>query len=150
PDGGHDASPSRRGGGQARNSVSARSPILEPPLDQQQIYPCWCGPSYFMGSDRINRIVTSQGSSEDNQTNRGLVFTWQVQLSPSPHLVLDGVAAITSGQDSGFFTSVSSNGTTAGSAIIWAVGRPTGAGPNPTAIVLYAFAGATNSNKALT
>jgi hypothetical protein len=40
-------------------------------------------------------------------------------------------------QDNGFFTSVSSNGTQAGSAIIWAVGRPTSATtPNVT---LYAF-----------
>jgi hypothetical protein len=120
------------------------------PLDKVQLYPCWCGPSFFMGSDGINRIVTSQGSNPTNATNRGLVLTWQVQLSPSPHLGLDGVAAIISGQDSGFFTSVSSNGTAAGSAIVWAVGRPTGAGPNPAAIVLYAFAGTANPNKSLT
>ena len=40
----------------------------------------------------------------------------------------------------GFFTSVSSNGTTPGSAIIWAVSRPDGSDPNnPTAVKLYAF-----------
>jgi hypothetical protein len=43
-------------------------------------------------------------------------------------------------QDPGFFTSVSSNGAKAGSAIIWAVGRPSD--PNTTFVTLYAFAAA--------
>jgi hypothetical protein len=117
------------------------------PLNQLGNYPCWCAPSFFTGSDGINRIVTSQGSSV---TNQGLVRTWQVQMSPSPNLVLDGAVPILSGQDGGFFTSVSSNGTAAGSAIIWAVGRPTGTGANPNAILLYAFAGPPGSSEALT
>lgn len=37
----------------------------------------------------------------------------------------------------GFFTSVSSNGTLAGTAIVWAVGRPTDS--NPANVSLYAF-----------
>ena len=103
-----------------------------PPLDIEQGDRCWCGPDFFIGSDGINRVVTSGGST---------LRTWQVQLSPTPHLVLEGTASISpSDQDGGFFTSVSSNGTIAGSAIIWAVGRPTGVGSNPTAITLYAFA----------
>jgi hypothetical protein len=103
-------------------------------LDTHYLDLCWCGPSYFTGSDGINRVVTSHGST---------LNTWQLQLSPSPHLVLEGAAPITpSKQDPGFFTVVSSNGTKAGTAIIWAVGRPTGANPsNPTAVNLYAFAG---------
>ena len=49
----------------------------------------------------------------------------------------------TSVQDNSFFTSVSSNGTQAGSAIIWAVGRPTSTTtPNVT---LYAFNAAAQS-----
>ena len=71
--------------------------------------------------------MTSQGSS---------LATWHVDLSPSPHLTQAGTASVATGQDPGFFTSVSSNGTTAGTAIIWAVGRPT----STTAVNLYAFA----------
>ena len=97
------------------------------PLDAHQLAPCWCGPSYFVGSDGVPRIVTSHGAS---------VSTWQLVLSPSPHLVQEGSANIVTGQDEGFFTVVSSNGTTAGSAIIWAVGRP----KTTTAVSLYAFA----------
>jgi hypothetical protein len=95
---------------------------------------CWCGPSYFMGSDGISRVVTSHG-------NKFQVFT--VTVSP-PALTLVGTSATVVGlggqQDPGFFTTVSSNGTTAGSAIIWAVSRPDGSIPsNPTAVKLYAF-----------
>jgi hypothetical protein len=104
-----------------------------PPLDAQQIDGCWCGPSFFEGSDGVERVVTSHGST---------LRTWQVQMSPSPTLALEATATISSGQDQdpGFFTSVSSDGTTAGSAIIWAVSRPTGVGADPTAVNLFAFA----------
>ena len=107
-----------------------------PPLNTQQIDPCWCGPSFFEGSDGIGRVVTSHGST---------LSTWQVQMSPSPTLTPEATATINSGQHAGFFTSVSSNGTNAGSAIIWAVGRPTGAGANPTAVTLFAFAATPSS-----
>ena len=78
-----------------------------------------------MGSDGINRIVTSQGST---------VRTWLVS-SPTPSLSLGGTATITSGQDEGFFTSVSSDGLNAGTGIVWAVSRPS----NTTSVNLYAF-----------
>jgi hypothetical protein len=42
-----------------------------------------------------------------------------------------------SGQDPGFFTSVSSNGTQPGTAVIWAVARPANA--NPAQVTLYAL-----------
>ena len=97
--------------------------------------PCWCGPSYFVGSDGIARVVTSHGNTIQT-------FHVNVTVSP-PKLSLVGASATVGAggtQDPGFFTSVSSNGTTPGSAIIWAVGRPTGADPtNPTAVTLYAF-----------
>jgi hypothetical protein len=102
-----------------------------PPLETYSIDACWCGPSFFEGSDGVRRIVTSHGST---------LRTWRVQISASPTLTQEATASISSGQDPGFLTSVSSNGTTAGSAIIWAVGRPTGAGANPTAVNLFAFA----------
>ena len=57
-----------------------------------------------------------------------------------PHLTVEGTATFPANnlQDPGFFTSVSSNGTTAGSAILWAVTRP--ADPTTTLVTLYAFA----------
>jgi hypothetical protein len=78
---------------------------------------CWCGPSYFMGSDGIGRVVTSGGT----QLN-----TWKVD-AVTPALVHEGSSLslyATNEQDPGFFTSVSSNGTNPDSAIIWAVSRP--------------------------
>jgi hypothetical protein len=89
--------------------------------------PCWCAESYFTGSDGINRVVSSGG-------NR--LQTWKVLTSPSPMLVADSWSqSIQSGQNGGFFTTVSSNGNTNG--IIWAVGRPNGT--NSNAIYLDAF-----------
>ena len=52
-------------------------------------------------------------------------------------------ATLSTGPDAGFFTTVSSNGTQAGSAIVWAVGRPTNTTPGYT--MLYAFAAATGA-----
>jgi hypothetical protein len=97
-------------------------------LDTHQLSGCWCGPSFFTGSDGISRVVTSAGSA---------LNTWQLQPSPSPKLVPEGTATIpSSSQDPGFFTVVSSNGTNAGTGIIWAVGRPA----TTTTVSLYAFA----------
>src|SRR5271165_496586 len=116
--------------GQPTNTLPPTS--TPPPLNTQPIESCWCGPSFFIGPDGGRRIVTSHGSR---------LRTWRVQMSASPTLALEATATInTGGQDPGFFTSVSSNGTTAGSAIIWAVGRPTGSGAAPTAVNLFAFA----------
>ena len=78
--------------------------------------PCWCGPSYFAGSDGFGRVVTSQGDVLD---------TWRVDTTKSVPLILEGTSSLAPDvQDPGFFTSVSSNGTQAGSTIIWAVQRP--------------------------
>lgn len=98
-------------------------------LDMQQLSQgCWCGPSYFKGSDGIGRIVSSAGAT---------VQTWQVQTTSSPTLVAEGAGAVQqSEQDPGFFTSVSSHGGYLPGAIIWAVARPTGSAP----LTLYAFA----------
>ncbi|MGA7623587.1 MAG: hypothetical protein WCA91_08400 [Candidatus Acidiferrales bacterium] len=91
---------------------------------------CWCGPSFFTGSDGIGRVVSSGGSN---------INVWKVKTSPDTALVADPAftsPSISTAQDPGFFTSVSSNGTTAGSAIIWAVGRPFNSTYDVT---LYAF-----------
>jgi hypothetical protein len=98
---------------------------------------CWCGESYYQGADGVGRVVSSAGTLK----------TWRVVLGPSPHLSLESKTSTIPGsdQDGGFFTVVSSNGTTAGTAIIWAVGRPTS---SSTGVTLYAFS-ATPVNGAL-
>jgi len=108
------------------NRGSAGGPSL---LSTYSIGGCWCGPSYYTGSDGSGRVVTSGGSK---------VIVWKIITSTSaaPTLLQESSAAITSGQDPGFFTTVSSNGTTAGTAVVWAVGRPTS---TPGTMPLYAI-----------
>ena len=76
---------------------------------------CWCGPSYFIDpTDGLARVVSSGGKSLE---------IWKLQTSPKVLLkrVRDGFVG-GGVQDPGFFTSVSSNGTS--SPIIWALARP--------------------------
>lgn len=98
-------------------------------LNSYAIGGCWCGPSYYTGSDGSGRVVTSGGSK---------VIVWKIITSSSaaPTLLQESSTAITTGQDPGFFTTVSSNGTQAGSAVVWAVGRPTS---TPGTMPLYAI-----------
>jgi hypothetical protein len=94
------------------------------------IAPCWCGPSYYQGSDGAGRVVTSAGTSID---------VWKVLAGPKIQPSLSEQSEydnIADGQDWGFFTSVSSNGSTAGTDVVWAVGRPTD--NNPAYVDLYA------------
>ena len=88
---------------------------------------CWCAPSYFAGADGIGRVVSSGGSS---------VIVWKIGVSPVT-LVQESTASLNTGQDPGFFTTVSSNGTQAGTALIWAVSRPRDA--SPATVSLFAF-----------
>jgi hypothetical protein len=101
-------------------------------LDTVSAGACWCGPSYFTGSDGVGRIVSSGG---------GNVNVWKVnfgspvklhQESYSPGSLSDG-----SLHSPGFFTSISSNGRDSASTVIWAVSRSTSS--NPTQILLVAF-----------
>ncbi len=90
---------------------------------------CWCGESYFIGSDGVPRIVTSGGSQ---------VGIWELATSPKVTLTLQSQSApLPTGQDPGFFTSVSSNAEVPGSAVIWAVSRPLS--KTNLALGLYAF-----------
>jgi outer membrane protein assembly factor BamB len=97
-------------------------------VDMQQLGAgCWCGPSYYRGADGTGRVVTAAGALQ----------TWEVSTSPSAHWVAESTTATipSSVQDPGFFTVVSSDERKAGTAIIWAVGRPT----STTGLMLYAF-----------
>jgi hypothetical protein len=98
-------------------------------LDHHNMGECWCGPSYFTGSDGTGRVVTSGGNAA------GL---WKVITGATPKLEGEvEFPAISSGQDPGFFTSVSSNSTQAGTAVVWAVSRPVS--DQDTSVSLYAF-----------
>jgi hypothetical protein len=99
-------------------------------LGSYNIGGCWCGPSYFVGSDGAARIVSSGGTN---------AIIWKLVSSPKIELVQEYETASlgSTGQDPGFFTTVSSNTTTANTAVLWAVSRPTDASNAP--INLFAF-----------
>jgi hypothetical protein len=105
------------------------------PLRQTALQPgCWCTQSYFQGPDGVGRIVSSFGNN---------VIVWVVRpTSTSPFVTLtkgssNPYPVITAGQDPGFFTAVSSNGTKTGTYIIWGVSRPVDT--NPADVSLYAW-----------
>jgi hypothetical protein len=93
---------------------------------------CWCAPSYFTGPDGVGRIVASQGK---------IVQTFKI---PATTLSPEGTSTkLSTGQDSGFFTTVSCSGRGAfgnctNTPIIWAVSRPI---TNTSGVELYAFSG---------
>ena len=93
---------------------------------------CWCAPSYFTGPDGVARIVTSQGS---------VVQTFKI---PAANLSPEGTSGtVSTGQDPGFFTTVSCHGAgafrnCANTPIIWAVSRPTS---STSGVDLSAFSG---------
>jgi hypothetical protein len=92
---------------------------------------CWCGQSYFV-YEKTPVVVSSGGD---------LVRAYELTTSPAPALKVVSSAQITTGQNSyqglptGFFTSVSSNGTK--NPIIWALGRPLS--KTETSVYLYAL-----------
>lgn len=91
--------------------------------------PCWCGPSYYMGSDGVGRVVTSSNNT---------VGVYKLDASGTPTLTLDKNVGNVEGEVfPGFLTSVSSNGTTPGTTVIWAVGRPTDFDQEPIYIHAY-------------
>jgi hypothetical protein len=97
-------------------------------LGTYQVGGCWCGQSYFVDpKDGAARVVSSGGSQ---------VKVWKLQTSPSPKLTeVAQSPSVRNGQDPGFFTSVSSNGTA--NPIIWALSRPLS--QQSSGIALYAF-----------
>ena len=111
-----------------RDNMGGFNATTDQVIAKRYIDPCWCGPSYFVGSDGVPRIVASGGSTLQ-------VFKLNLTKS-SPFTLVKPTATLNTGQDPGFFTSVSSNGTTAGTAIIWALTRPVDL-DDP--VMLYAF-----------
>ena len=106
-------------------------------LDEVEAGGCWCGPSYF--SDSVGAHVVSSGGHT--------VKLWTLQTSPTVELIQTGAQMVNKGhqgQDPGFFTSISSSGSS--NAIIWAVSRPIST--TDTEVTLYAM-NATPSNGTL-
>jgi hypothetical protein len=91
---------------------------------------CHCGPSYYRGSDGVGRVVSSGGTE---------IIQWKVNTAVTPALAQEAKVSPLVGQDGAGFTSISSNGTTANTAIIWTVGRPVS--DKDTTVTLQAFDG---------
>ncbi|MGH9494430.1 MAG: hypothetical protein ACRD3B_05480 [Candidatus Sulfotelmatobacter sp.] len=111
------------------DSLGGYSTTTNNVLGTYNVGACWCGESYFVDpSDGLGRVVASGGSK---------VLVYKVQTSPKVALVPTSQSAALNAtvQDPGFFTSISSNGTS--NPIIWAVSRPTSASGHP--LLLYAF-----------
>ncbi len=89
---------------------------------------CWCGQSYYMDDDGAARIVSSGGSN---------ILNWKLTTSPKPSLaqVAKSPTVSTGGQNPGFFTTISSNGSS--NAIVWALSHPISS--TEPKIFLYAF-----------
>jgi len=85
---------------------------------------CWCGQSYFVDSDHVPRVVSSGGN---------VVRLWKLTTNPSPVLTSAGISnPILTGQDPGFFTTISSNGMA--TPVIWALSKD-----HDNNIYLYAY-----------
>jgi hypothetical protein len=114
-------------------------------LQTVQMGSCWCGPAYYVGSDAAVHLLTGGGVG---------VTSWKLQTSPSVALSREfstGSGAVNGLPDNGgVIPVVSSNGTTAGSAIVWFVQRPAiSSDMNPgTPLTLHAY-NAANLNQQL-
>jgi hypothetical protein len=120
------------------DDLGGYSPHKNNVLGTYSIGGCWCGQSYFVDpADGAGRVVSSGGRS---------IIVWKVQTSPKVALsrVTSSPGLSSSPQDPGFFTSVSSNGSS--NAIIWALSRP----PNTAKTPIYLFAFDPDSGKPMT
>ena len=96
---------------------------------------CWCGPSYYAGADLVPRIITG---------GRNGVQSFKLDFGP-PRLIPEfstGTAPVSGMPDfGGTFPVISSNGTVAGTAVVWWVQRPaTSSTTEPgTALTLHAY-----------
>jgi hypothetical protein len=86
---------------------------------------CWCGPAYFTGSDGLGHVVTGGGTTLQLNTVNS------ASLTPSSSVQLPAKAF----GDPGLWTTVSSNGTAAGTGVIWTVSGP----DSNTNLTLYAY-----------
>lgn len=95
------------------HNLGGYSPVQNRVLGSYYAGPCWCGPSYYVGSDAAARVVSSGGN---------YVRVWKLATVPKPALTQVAKSHFVQGLGAGFFTSISSDGNK--NAIIWAVSRP--------------------------
>jgi hypothetical protein len=79
--------------------------------------PCWCGPAYYVGSDGNPRVLANGGTEAE---------TWTLPSTAAGSLQFDAIGPSLpslDGDDPGFMSSVSSNGTAPFSEVIWSVTR---------------------------
>jgi hypothetical protein len=109
------------------SSLASGTIVVSQYLQSLSIGNCWCGESYFTGGDGLGHVVTStsNGLQLYPATSGGLGYPISAMNPPPPK----------SAGDPGFWTTVSSNGTAAGTGIIWAVAGPDSYG----ALNLYAY-----------
>ncbi len=109
-------------------------------VDIQQIGACLCASSYYVPSDGVTRVVTSG--------TRGLIV-WRLETSPTTKLVQESTPVVLQGGSTpGYFTTISTNRSTAGTEIIWSVQRPRTAISGD--ITLFAYAATPDANGTLT
>ena len=106
------------------DNLGGYSPTKNNVLGTYAAEKCWCGEAYFVNGTTPN-VVTSGGNT---------IKVFNVVTSPSPALNQVSSTTIVTGQNPGFFTSVSSNG--GSTPIVWALSRPVSGSANMT---LYAF-----------
>ena len=109
------------------DDLGGYSPTQNNVLGSYGIGGCWCGPAFFVDPDGLARVVSSGGKQ---------VAIWKLQTSPKPKLArVIASPVLSTGQNGGFFTSISSNGTA--DPIVWALSRPLSKSAQNT--TLYAF-----------
>ncbi len=120
------------------DNLGGYSPNKNNVLGTYSVGGCWCGQSYYVDpTDGVGRVVSSGGST---------VEVWKVQTSPKPALIeVAASGSFGSGQDPGFFTTVSSNGNA--NPIIWALARPQNIGGKPVHLVAFNPDGGKGKNK---
>jgi hypothetical protein len=94
---------------------------------------CWCGQSFYTGADGVGRVIASTGYN---------AVSWKLKTSATTRPILTRESTspgFNDDQDPGFFTTISSNGTTAGSAVVWALTRPSGGNADPIGVYLQAM-----------
>ncbi len=93
---------------------------LPPAIETYPNSGCWCGQSYFTGSNGAGFVVASTG--------RVIDLYQLVPGNPATLTLQAATGTLKTGEAAGFFTSISSNGTKRATTVVWAVLRPTESG----------------------
>ena len=111
------------------DDLGGYSPKKNHVLGTYSVGGCWCGQSYYVDpTDGLGRVVSSGGA---------VANVWRVQTSPKPALDLAiSSSSIGGGQHQpGFFTTISSNGTS--HPVIWALAHPANTKTAPLRLLAF-------------